>query len=211
MFTGIIEEIGQVTKLERIAGGIRLEISADTVLEDLQVGDSICIDGACQTVVKKSADGFTVEAVGETLQKTTLGSIIPGHRVNLERPLTLQSRLGGHLVQGHVNAAAPITQLFSRGENYFLEIRIPSELEKYCIPEGSIAIDGISLTIAQLQNRNVGISIIPHTYKNTTLQYKKIGDKVNVEVDVIARYVEKLLKGSNPSGLSYEQMKKWGY
>ncbi len=211
MFTGLIEEIGKIAAVERMRDGLRLTVTARKVLEDLQIDDSVNIDGACQTVVRIDDHSFTVEAVGETLQKTTFGEFTPGRVVNLERSLTLETRLGGHLVQGHVNGTGTITQWFPRGENYYLEVQLPPELMKYCIHEGSIAIDGISLTIAQLQPDRVGISIIPHTVKHTTLQFRKTGERVNIEVDVIARYVERLLGQSPHSKLTIETLRKWGY
>ncbi len=211
MFTGIIEEIGEVLAVEKMPDGVRITVGARKVLDDLKPDDSISIDGACQTVIKCDPDSFTVEAVGETIQKTTLGSFRNGRRVNLERALTLQTRLGGHLVQGHINGTGRITQWFPRGENYFLEVEIPSDLTSYCIREGSIALDGISLTIARMEDNRVGISIIPHTVKYTTLQEKKVGDLMNVEVDVIARYVKQFLDETNSSNLTMEKLKKWGY
>ena len=211
MFTGIIEEIGEVLAAEKMQDGVRITVSARKVLDDLKPDDSISIDGACQTVIRCNARSFTVEAVGETVQKTTLGSFRSGRRVNLERALTLQTRLGGHLMQGHINGTARITQWFARGENYFLEVEIPDQLTSYCIPEGSIALDGISLTIARMENNRVGISIIPHTVKCTTLQEKKVGDLMNVEVDVIARYVQQFLNETGSSDLNIDQLKKWGY
>jgi len=211
MFTGIIEEIGEVLAVEKMPDGVRITVGARKVLNDLKVDDSISIDGACQTVIKCDPGSFTVEAVGETLQKTTLGQFRSGRRVNLERALTLQTRLGGHLVQGHINGTGRITQWFPRGENYFLEVEIPSDLTSYCIREGSIALDGISLTIARMEDNRVGVSIIPHTVKYTTLQEKKVGDLMNVEVDVIARYVKQFLNETNSSNLSIEKLKKWGY
>ncbi len=211
MFTGLVEEIGKIAAVERLRDGLRLTVNARKVLEDLKIDDSVNIDGACQTVVRIDDDSFTVEAVGETLEKTTFAEFTPGRPVNLERSLTLETRLGGHLVQGHVNGTGRITQWFPRGENYFLEVQLPADLMKYCIREGSIAVDGISLTIARLLPDRVGISIIPHTVKNTTLQFRKIGDRVNIEVDLIARYVERLLRQSPRSKLTIETLKKWGY
>jgi riboflavin synthase len=131
--------------------------------------------------------------------------------VNLERALTLQSRLGGHLVQGHVNGIGMVSKWISRGKNYFLEIEVPQDLFSYCIWEGSIAIDGISLTIAQLFSSSIGINVIPHTVTNTTLHFIKIGKKVNIEVDVIARYVEKFVQHSHKSGLNQHKLNEWGY
>jgi len=211
MFTGIIEEVGKIIQREEIAGGIRLGIEANIIMSDLKPGDSVSVEGVCQTVVERNANRFFVEAVGETLEKTTLGMLTVGSPVNLERPLMPQSRLGGHFVQGHANGVGVIRQFFPRGENYFLEVEIPEELRRYVIPEGSIAIDGISLTVATLKGNRVGINIIPFTASHTSLRNKKSGDKVNIEVDMIAKYIEKLLGNINHSELTEEKLKKWGY
>jgi len=211
MFTGIIEEVGKIIQREEIAGGIRLGVEANIIMSDLKPGDSVSVEGVCQTVVERNANRFFVEAVGETLEKTTLGMLTVGSPVNLERPLMPQSRLGGHFVQGHVNGVGVIRQFFPRGENYFLEVEIPEELRRYVIPEGSIAIDGISLTVATLKGNRVGINIIPFTASHTSLKNKKSGDKVNIEVDMIAKYIEKLLGNINHSELTEEKLKKWGY
>ncbi len=211
MFTGIIEEIGHVTTIQKMADGFRLGMSAKKILEDLKVDDSISIDGACQTVIERDENHFMVEAVGETLQKTTLGNFRVGQLVNLERSLTLESRLGGHLVQGHINGIGIVTQWKQRGENFYLEVELKNEIMKYCILEGSIAVNGISLTIANLKKNLVGISIIPHTVKHTTLHNTKAGDKVNIEVDLIAKYVERLLNTTQNNGLTIDKLKSWGY
>lgn len=211
MFTGIVEEIGTIVDKSIISGGIRFGIKAKVVMSDLRIGDSVNIEGACQTVVGISGNTFSVESVGETLDKTTLGDFQLNQRVNLERPLSPSSRMGGHFVQGHVNGTGMITQWYPRGDNYFLEIEVPKSLTRYTILEGSIALDGISLTIAHLNKDRIGINIIPHTVKYTSLQFKKIGDLVNIEVDMIAKYIEKLLNSNEQSSLTMENLKKWGY
>ncbi len=210
MFTGIIEEIGIVNTVKPLRDGLELSIQAEDILKKLKINDSVSIDGACQTVIDNDLHTFTVQAVGETLEKSTLESFRPGRRVNLESSLTLSTPLGGHLVQGHVNGTAPITTWKKRGENYLLELRLAPHLQKYCISEGSVAVDGISLTIAHLWEQKVGISIIPHTVQHTTLQEKKVGDTVNIETDMIARYVERFLNRDTDS-LSEDKLKKWGY
>lgn len=211
MFTGIIEEIGTIRSIEKMQDGVRLSIEAQSVLQNTQIGDSIDIDGVCLTVTRCTDTHFTTEAVGETLTKTTLGEFRPGRRVNLERALTLQSRLGGHMVQGHVSGTGTIRNLVQRGENYLLEIELSPDLLQYCVREGSIAIDGISLTIARLRESHIGLSIIPETMKRTTLQFKKPGEAVNVEADIIARYVEKFLAGRTNLSLTPDKLKEWGY
>ena len=213
MFTGLVEEIGKVSSITQIAGGKRLKIEASKILDDLKIDDSVAINGVCLTAVKIDNDGFWAEAVGATLEKTTLPKIFQGYSVNLERAVRLSDRLGGHLVQGHVNGIGTITKIERLGENYFLEVSLPDNLKKYLIDEGSIAIDGISLTIASLKNSTVGLSIIPHTWNNTNLVNKTAGDKVNIETDVIAKYIEKLISSKEDSNdkFSDEWFKKIGY
>ena len=214
MFTGLIEEIGKIERITTISGGIRLQISADKILSDLKVDDSVAVNGVCLTATEVASTHFYAEAVGATLEKTTLNFIHHSQSVNLERAVRLMDRLGGHLVQGHVNGIGEITVISKLGENYFLEVAVPKELSKYTIDEGSIAIEGISLTIAKLNGNKVGVSVIPHTWKNTTLSGKRTGDKVNIETDVIAKYVEKLLNTNPNDGkdrFSDEWFKKMGY
>lgn len=193
MFTGLIEEIGHVLKVQPISGGKRIKISAEKIMDDVKVDDSVCVNGVCLTATGTEPKAFWTDAVGATLSKSTLLNIREGAEVNLERSVRLMDRLGGHLVLGHVNGIAKITQIKKLGENYYLEVSIPDELKKYVIDEGSIAIDGVSLTIANLSGNNVGISVIPHTWKTTSFKNNKVGDDVNIETDVIAKYVEKLL------------------
>jgi riboflavin synthase len=214
MFTGIIEEIGKIQKTQLIAGGLSLKIEAKEILEDISVNDSICIDGVCLTATKIDDFGFWVDAVGATLEKTTFVDIKTSSSVNLERSLRLNDRLGGHLVQGHINGIGTISEIKKLGDNYLVNIEIPGELEDYIIKEGSIAINGISLTIADVIKNQVVISIIPHTWQNTTLQYKQVNDKVNVEIDILAKYVEKLLSKNNSNtkiDISENWLKELGY
>lgn len=213
MFTGIIEEVGTLEKIERITDGYRIKVNASLITEDLHVNDSIAVNGVCLTAIKTEQNGFWVEAVGATLEKTTIKKIQQNTHVNLERAVRLSDRLGGHLVQGHVNGIGIIKKIQKLGENYFVEVQIPGELEKYIIAEGSIAVEGISLTIAKLTNNIIGLSIIPHTWMHTNLQYKKNSDEVNIETDVIAKYVEKLLgtKNSEKEILTDTLLKEMGY
>jgi riboflavin synthase len=194
MFTGIIEEIGHIQSTTPIPGGKKINITAEKVLDDLHIDQSIAVSGVCLTVIGISGRVFTVEAVGETLEKTTLKNIKPSLPVNLERAMKLDDRLGGHLVQGHVNDLGTITILNQRGDNWYMEIELSNELMRYVISEGSIAIDGISLTVANLSGIKVGISVIPYTFKNTTLAEVKVGQKCNIETDLIGKYLEKWLK-----------------
>ncbi|MCL4551059.1 MAG: riboflavin synthase [Bacteroidetes bacterium] len=213
MFTGIIEEVGRTEAIKPIAGGKSLTISAEKILSGINTGDSISINGVCLTVTKFSARNFTVDAVGETLNKTTMNELKIGDNVNLEPALRLSQKLGGHIVQGHVNDVGEISELKKLGENYLLSVLVPVALEKYLIKEGSIAIDGISLTIADVDRNKCTFSIIPHTWANTNLNAKKIGNKVNIEIDIITKYVEKLLAGTkeNISELDEERLNKLGY
>lgn len=214
MFTGIIEEIGKIKQIVPIAGGKSLLIECGKVLEDISVNDSICVDGVCLTAIKLESSGFWVDAVGATLDKSTFAEIKLFAPVNLERSMRLNDRLGGHLVQGHVNGVGIVSDIKKLGENYLLVVEVPAELEKYLIKEGSITIDGISLTIADLKKNLVTISIIPHTWQNTTIQYKNSGSKVNVEIDILAKYVEKLLNGNDAESkkvLSENWLKELGY
>jgi riboflavin synthase len=214
MFTGIIEEIGKISSIQPIAGGLRIKISSGKILDDISVDDSICVSGVCLTAIKVEDDGFWVDAVGATLEKTTFSKMQHSASVNLERSLRLNDRLGGHFVQGHTNGIGTILEINKLGENYFLKIKVDEILEKYLIEEGSITIDGVSLTIAKLDGSKVGISLIPHTWHKTIIQYKKIGDKVNVETDVLAKYIEKLIRkngANNNINITENWLKELGY
>jgi riboflavin synthase len=214
MFTGIVEEVGLIENTKSIPGGISFKVCAFKVLEDIAVNDSVCVDGVCLTVTKVEKKGFWVDAVGATLQKTTFAEMKNIGEVNLERSVRLNDRLGGHLVQGHVNGIGTITEIQKLGENYLVKIAIPEDLRKYLIKEGSIAINGISLTIADVNENIVSISIIPHTWKNTTLKHKMINDYVNVEIDILAKYVEKLLtkdKSDQKKNITENWLKEIGY
>ena len=214
MFTGIIEEIGKISNIQPIAGGLRIRISSSKILDGISIDDSICVSGVCLTAIKVEDDGFWVDAVGATLEKTTFSKVQLSVPVNLERSLKLNDRLGGHFVHGHTNGIGTILEINKLGENYFLKIEVDENLERYLIDEGSITIDGISLTIAELYGSKVGISIIPHTWQNTAIQTKKIGDKVNVETDVLAKYIEKLVRknGANDNiNITENWLKELGY
>lgn len=197
MFTGIIEELGTVVSLDPRAAGSRLRIRCPTVLSDLTEGASISVNGVCLTALAITADSFAADLAPETLQRSNLGDLAAGSRVNLERPVTPATRLSGHIVQGHVDATGVVESLEDLGAgNYWLKVRIPQTLDRYLVEKGSIAIDGISLTIASLQDSLVGVTVIPHTMSHTTLGVAKPGSRVNIEVDVLAKHVEKLLKGT---------------
>ncbi len=188
MFTGIIEEVGMVGQ-----SGARMHVLCRVVLEDAALGSSISVNGTCLTVVQLDPDGIWMDLSPETLARTNLGELSRGSLVNLERPVAVGDRLSGHIVQGHVDGTAEFLDIQPLEDgNWWLRIRVPSELERYMIMKGSIAIDGISLTIAALENSILSVAIIPHTYQATGLRAKKPGDRLNIEVDLIAKYVEKL-------------------
>ena len=196
MFTGIVEELGTVAAFQPRDAGARLRIRCSTVLGDLREGASVAVNGVCLTAIKLVSDSFAADLAPETLERSNLGSLVPGARVNLERPVTPSTLLSGHIVQGHVDATGELLSLESLGDgNWWLKVRVPVELERYLVHKGSIAIDGISLTIAALDPGPVmAVTIIPHTHANTTLGSARPGSRLNLEVDVIAKYVEKLLR-----------------
>jgi riboflavin synthase len=211
MFTGIVEEVGTLRSVVKFADRARLVVEAKTVLEGTRPGDSINIDGVCQTVAELMPGAFAVDTLAESLKKTTIGSLTSGSRVNLERALRADSRLGGHIVQGHVSAAVPVRDLRETGNNVYLTVEVPDNLIRYCVREGSIALDGISLTIADIAGNRITVNIIPVTIENTALKYKKTGGRVNLETDIIGRYVERLLALHGDGGLSEEKLRELGY
>jgi riboflavin synthase len=195
MFTGIVEELGTVDAVETRAAGARLKVRCTTVTADMTVGASIAVNGVCLTAVDPRADSFSADLAPETLRRSNLGALRAGSRVNLERPLSPSGRLSGHIVQGHVDGAGEFLALESLGgDNWWLRIRVPAELDRFLVYKGSIAIDGISLTIAALEADVLSVTIIPHTYRNTTLGAYRPGARVNLECDVLAKHVEKLLR-----------------
>jgi riboflavin synthase len=194
VFTGIVEELGRVVSLESKSVGGRLTIQCSTVLVDASTGASIAVNGACVSAVELSATGFSADLAPETLKRTNLGDLTPASIVNLERPLRAGGRLDGHFVLGHVDGTAEIISLHLLGEgNWWLRTRVPQELTPYIVSKGSLAVDGISLTVAEIANDVVGFTIIPHTYANTTLHSYSPGSRVNLEVDILAKHLEKLL------------------
>lgn len=194
MFTGIIEEIGTCVVLQEVDTSLRLLFSAEKVLSDLKVDDSIAVNGVCLTVTSTDSTRFEAWAVAETLKKTTLGSLKVGDHVNLERAATLSTRLGGHLVQGHIDGLASVKEIISAGgESWEFFFEMPQEHMRYIVPRGSIAINGVSLTVAEVVGSVIKIAIIPHTYSETIFQWLREGDKVNIELDIIAKMVERLM------------------
>jgi riboflavin synthase len=195
MFTGIIEEAGEIIGIDESQEFRTIRIRVHKLLDDLKPGSSIAVNGVCLTVRSPQTDGFAAELSAETLQRTTLGQLRAGAVVNLERPLRADSRFGGHIVQGHVDGTGEIRHFTRNGGNWDLEIAFPGAAARYIVEKGSIAVDGISLTVAALRPQNAfSIAIIPHTFDNTNLQTAKAGDRVNLEYDVVAKYVESLLK-----------------
>ncbi len=200
MFTGIIEDLGTVVSLQHLAKSARLRVHAPK-FPSISEGMSIAVNGVCLTAVEIADASFAADLAPETLARTNLGDLAAGSRVNLERPVTPSTFLSGHIVQGHVDATAELLSLTALGDgNWWLTLRVPPALHRYLVHKGSIAIDGISLTIAQLTADELSITIIPHTYQHTTLCAAKPGSRLNIEVDVLAKHVEKLLQASN--GLS---------
>jgi len=193
MFTGIIEELGHVAAVESKDTGARLTIECSAVLQDAAVGASIAVNGACVTAVELAESRFSADLAPETLRRTNLGGLKPGALVNLERPLRANSRLDGHFVLGHVDGTAEILSLAPLGnDNWWLRIAVPPDLERYIVMKGSVAVDGISLTVAEIEQTRVGFTIIPHTFEHTTLRGYKPGSIVNIEVDILAKHLEKL-------------------
>lgn len=193
MFTGIIEEIGKVKSISSEAESKKLEIKAKTVLAGLQSGESININGACQTVVKVMPDSFVVEAVKETLERSNLGLLKNGDRVNLERALRLSERLGGHLLSGHIDCTSEIKSISSDNNSSRFEFSLPADYSDLVVEKGSVAVEGISLTIAELKTSSFTVAVIPFTLKMTTLSEKRAGDLVNLEFDMLGKYVKRVL------------------
>ncbi|HXG01767.1 MAG TPA: riboflavin synthase, partial [Bacteroidota bacterium] len=193
MFTGIVTEVGRIARAVRQGGKLVLTVQAPATASELRINDSVAISGVCQTVVATNGHSFTVEAVEETLRKTTLGNLRVNSAVNLELPMRLDQRIGGHLVLGHVDGVGTVRSVVERDSSWLFTIEIPRQFQPYVIPVGSIAFDGVSLTVAEVQGNLVTVSIIPHTFKNTTFQYLKTGDPVNIELDVVGKYIHRLL------------------
>lgn len=193
MFTGLIEDIGTVTKMERRGGGILVTINFSSEFDDLKIGDSISVDGVCLTITHLQDQSFSAEASAETVGRTTLGNKRSQQKVNLERALRLSDRLGGHLVTGHVDEVAKITAIIPEGGSQKITFQVTEKSVRCLVEKGSITVDGISLTVNEVKSDRVSVNIIPHTASHTTLGSKKVGDKVNIETDILGKYVEKLI------------------
>src|ERR1700722_13878668 len=211
MFTGITEHVGKIESLDRGANGGRLRISLAGTAElsaQMKLGDSISVSGCCLTVVDFSRDHFSADLSGETLARTSLGEKKPGDIVNLERPLAVGARLGGHFVQGHVDGTGRVTRLAPEGDSWWLSVRVPENLRRYVAEKASLAIDGISLTVAKWHDGIVDIAIIPFTHENTNVRMMSVNDAVNIETDILAKYVEGLLKKDEAPAVNGITVKK---
>ena len=197
MFTGLVEEVGTVRSVTAVGNGARVVIEAAVVLGDAQLGASIAVNGCCLTVVEYDATSWAADAVPETLDRTNLGALRPGDAVNLERPLAADGRYGGHVVQGHVDATAAVVAIDELDDGSFrFTFELPPAIADYVVEKGSIAVDGISLTVARVDSSTFAIAIIPHTHEVTTIGRRTVGDRVNLEADVLAKYVERLVRPS---------------
>jgi riboflavin synthase len=193
MFTGLIEDVGTIVQLSPIPDGLTIGIESKVITDELKLGDSVAVNGVCLTVTKIENTQFTVEAVLETLQKSTLKKMKIGSKINLERAIRFGDRMGGHFVQGHVDGKGTIQRIKPVGSAVWFGIKVSDEFDRYIIHKGSIAIDGISLTVAEKSDGAVKISVIPHTYQNTNLTLLKEGDSVNIELDMMAKYIENMV------------------
>lgn len=217
MFTGIIEHLGEIGGLVRSSDGGRLTVTvagAKDLSRELSTGSSIAVNGCCLTVVAHDAKSFTADLSFETLEKTSFGEMGPGRFVNLEFPLAAGARLGGHFVQGHVDSVARVDRMVPEGENWWLGVRVPENLRRYVAAKGSLAVDGISLTVARWSEGIAEFAIIPHTYANTSLRQLTAGDALNLECDILAKYVESLLKGgvhTVPERWTVETLREQGF
>jgi len=213
VFTGIIEEVGTLQAIEPRATGSRLRVAAPVVCSDLGEGDSVSVNGVCLTAVDLRTGSFGADVSPETLRRSNLGDLRTGALLNLERPLTPQSRLGGHIVQGHVDGVGELVSLEQLGDdNWWLRLRVPEALGRYLVFKGSVALDGISLTLAEVAGDVISVTIIPHTYRNTNLHLRRPGDRINVECDVLAKYVEKMVASLEVTPkLTMEKLREQGY
>jgi riboflavin synthase len=216
MFTGIVEEVGTVRGLRKGPGGAVIRIAAEEVTQDIRIGDSLAVQGVCLTVVKRSSGELEADVSLETLGRSTLGSLQPGDRVNLERALQPTGRLGGHIVQGHVDAVGTWERLAQEGDGWRAWVRVPEEVARFVVDKGSIAIGGVSLTVASVSGATVSVALIPHTIERTTLADLKPGDPVNLEADIIGKYVYRYthpedVKEEDSSGRLLSKLEEGGF
>ena len=214
MFTGLIKEIGKIKKISKNTEGALIEVTSHELISEIEVDDSISINGACQTAVEVKKDSFVVQAVHTTLEKTTLGALKIDEEVNLELALRLKDRLGGHIVQGHINDVGIIRDIRPTGKSYVVIIGVNSSQMKYIVKEGSVTIEGISLTVSDIfqADNSFQVSVIPHTWTNTILRNRRVGSHVNIEVDILGKYIENLLfKGSGHMTSASSLLRERGY
>lgn len=211
MFTGLIQEIGKIIHIENTANSLYLTVSCKQVLENCKIGDSIAINGACQTVISMTESTFIVFASAETLSVTNFRFLKQGDYVNLERTLRLCDRLEGHIVSGHIDTISKIVAIKTVNENTTITIDLPEKYKKQVVKKGSITIDGISLTIANIIENSIELAIIPHTLNSTTLKFKKIGDYLNIETDLIGKYIENYLYSNNNSNITMDLLERNGF
>jgi riboflavin synthase len=215
MFTGLIQETGQVAGLKKPAGksATRITIAASNIPRQLKIGDSVAVSGVCLTAVSINKKEFSADLAEETLQRTSLGRLQPGSLVNLELPAKASDRLGGHVVQGHVDGVGKLRSLekIKGREDWRLSVTLPQDLVRYVVPRGSIAIEGISLTVARVRSAEIEVAIVPHTYQATNLHVLRSGSVVNVEVDVLAKYAEEMSRQRSPGKLTVAQLVKLGF
>jgi riboflavin synthase len=197
MFTGLVEEKGKLKEKIPTGDGFQFVIEAKVVMKDLQIGSSIAVNGCCLTVVRIDGNTFAVDTIEETLNKTNLGVLKQGMNVNLERPLAADARLGGHFVLGHIDTTGKVENVKELSNSHWLTISFPEKFKQYLIYVGSVAIDGVSMTVAELKDKSFSVGIIPHTWKETIFADKKVGDTVNLEFDVLGKYVERIMESKN--------------
>ncbi|MGN0181821.1 MAG: riboflavin synthase [Candidatus Ornithomonoglobus sp.] len=210
MFTGIVEEIGTI---ERVLAGTKscsVTVKADKVFNDIKLGDSIAVNGVCLTVTDFKKPYFTSDVMPETMRRTSLGGLVRGSRVNLERAMQLNGRFGGHIVSGHIDGTGTILSMVREDNAVWVRVGAPRDITKYIVEKGSVALDGISLTVADVSPEEFSVSIIPHTAAETTLSERKNGDKINIECDIIGKYAEKLTKNES-EGITEDFLKKYGF
>lgn len=212
MFTGIIQSVGKIARLEPRGGDVRLYVdTADLDLTDVQLGDSIAVSGVCLTAVTLEARGFSADVSNETLSLTTLGKHKAGDPVNLEKALRLADRLGGHLVSGHVDGVGKVVSITPDGRSLRWTFEVPAALSRYIAHKGSVCIDGTSLTVNEVSGHRFGVNLIPHTVEHTAFHARKAGDEVNIEVDVVARYIERLIGGGHDTRVDMDLLRKHGF
>ena len=218
MFTGIVEEIGTILSVKKGVKSSALTISGDLIFEDMHIGDSIAVNGVCLTVTNKTKESFTADVMAETLRRSSLGSLKAGSKVNLERAMAANGRFGGHIVSGHIDGTGEIESFVREDNAVWVTVKTPVKLLKYIIEKGSIAIDGVSLTVAYVDKRCFKVSLIPHTAANTILLSKKAGDIVNLENDIVGKYIEKLMhfaeqveEDTKTTGISMDFLAKNGF